>query len=277
MHSLADRYRDRQGGYLRIVRKGYNASGSDRAPKAIVELVNNPYDLVYGEAKLFGNRVLKQLRDVEGLKYKREAMKLQDPMTGKEVDVFKLTERVEMAGKERRKLTLREVGIHKRLIRMRQSLISYPMARKAEHRNSHLIPPSEFRERQLKLQREVREVRRYHRKPSPKFRETISQHGFMVNSRYKVVPMPGVVQPLALSPGSTSATLGYIRKAPRKKALASGTLTKATAPSDATLSNKAGTNVQHDKPAKPEEDQSFTQKMLSRMGFGRFYSGRSKK
>ena len=39
---LGPRYRDRPGGYLRILKCGYRAG--DNAPMAIVELVDRPYD-----------------------------------------------------------------------------------------------------------------------------------------------------------------------------------------------------------------------------------------
>ena len=36
---IAKRYGDRKGGYVRIIKNGFRASGSDRAPLAMIELV----------------------------------------------------------------------------------------------------------------------------------------------------------------------------------------------------------------------------------------------
>ena len=36
---IANRYQDRKGGYVRILKNGYRSSGSDRAPLALIELV----------------------------------------------------------------------------------------------------------------------------------------------------------------------------------------------------------------------------------------------
>jgi Ribosomal protein L17 len=68
MHVLAQRYSDRTGGYVRILKNGYRSSGSDRSLMAIVELVGNARDIVYHSSQRTSANVKSQLREVEKLK-----------------------------------------------------------------------------------------------------------------------------------------------------------------------------------------------------------------
>ncbi|KAK6096514.1 54S ribosomal protein L8, mitochondrial [Batrachochytrium dendrobatidis] len=272
MQVLTERYRNIHGGYMRIVRNGYNSPGSDRAPKAIIELVNNPNDLVYGSAKVFGDKVLQQLHKVEGAKYRRDTIKLVDPITGKEMSVFKLTERTEMSGREKHKLTLKEVGIYKQLIKMRQSLQSYPKSRAADIRNAHLIPRLEFFERQHRYQSEVDEVRKKNRNPSPKYLDTIGKHGFTVTDTFKVVPKEGVVAPAEL-PRQELPAVDSFSYAEKTVDIGSPVTETALGSNEKIVSVERAETA----PSTTEEDPSLTQRLLSRLGLGHFHSGRSKK
>eukprot|EP00842_Homolaphlyctis_polyrhiza_P000613 jgi/Hompol1/1552/HPOL_005630-RA len=199
MKVLAERYRDRRGGYVRIVRNGFNSSGSDRAPRAIIELVSNPRDLTFGAAKVHGDKVLQLLQQVEGEKYHREQLTLHDPESGAAVALYKLHDRHDISGKQRLELTHREVALHKRVLKMRRSLLSYDNARQADARFAHLVPPISFEEHLNRFQTEVDKLKAQGRKPSEKFKDRMAVKGFEL-AEDKVVVMQGVSPPSILEP-----------------------------------------------------------------------------
>ncbi|KAI8893400.1 ribosomal protein L17 [Globomyces pollinis-pini] len=129
MNTLANRYKDRSGGYVRILKNGHHASGSDRAPISIVELVNNPNDIIYNFAKRQINLVQKQLTDVESKKYHRELVVLRDPKTGALHNMYKLKPRADLTSKTLKQLNRVEIALHKQLVKFNRSLKTYPQAR----------------------------------------------------------------------------------------------------------------------------------------------------
>jgi hypothetical protein len=129
MHVLANRYKDRQGGYVRILKNGYRANASDRAPLAIIELINNPNDVIYHLAQKQRKELERQLEEVEEKRYIRKVVNLVDPSTGKPLQLLRIKERPQLKVVEKRKIGAQELALHKKIIRFRKSLESYPRAR----------------------------------------------------------------------------------------------------------------------------------------------------
>jgi hypothetical protein len=134
-HFLVNRYQDRKGGFVRIIKNGHRASGSDRAPLAIIELVNNPNDVVYHLAQQQIGIVSKQLAAIETKKYKREPVMLKNLKTGELEEVIKLKERSDITGFEKKRLSRAEFAIHKKLIKYNKSIRTFPEARAADEQS----------------------------------------------------------------------------------------------------------------------------------------------
>jgi REP element-mobilizing transposase RayT len=88
MTVIVNRYENQSFGYLRVLKNGFRASGSDRAPLAILEFVGNPNDivyLVYHMAKKQSKKIVEQLKQVEAQKYSLKKFVLRDPVTANDV------------------------------------------------------------------------------------------------------------------------------------------------------------------------------------------------
>nr|KAJ3421545.1 hypothetical protein HK105_003156 [Polyrhizophydium stewartii] len=251
MHTLAERYQDRGGGYLRILRAGFNSPGSDRAPRAIVELVNNPKDLRYASAKVHGDQTLQALQALEAAKYRRETVTLQDPRTGASVEVVKLTERGELGGHERYRMTRREIAMHKQLLKMRQALRTYDAARDADGRQAHQIAATAAVELQKRLQGEVKWVLGKGRQPSAKFRDTIGKLGFEVNADNVVVAKDGA---------AAAAQEGLVRADAPVAAAEAGAAAPAAAAAEADVGPESAGSA---------ASVSIAARLLSQLGLGR--------
>ncbi|KAI9104683.1 ribosomal protein L17 [Phlyctochytrium arcticum] len=129
---LAARYATRHGGYTRILLNGFRGLASDRAPLAVVELVDNPRDLIHALARQHVPATRKQLDDVQKKLYHQEVIHVQDPVTGKDATLVNLVSRHDVSGREKIKLIRQEAGITKMLRKMERSLHSWPLAREAE-------------------------------------------------------------------------------------------------------------------------------------------------
>ncbi|KAJ3016284.1 hypothetical protein HKX48_004131 [Thoreauomyces humboldtii] len=133
---LMARYATRRGGYTRLHMNGFRGLASDRAPLAIIELVDNPNDIIHGLAKMHLPKLRSQLADVEKKLYTRTVIPIQDPITGEPARVVRLEDRHDVPGREKRKLTGREKALVKMVTKMEKSLASYPAARAAEEEHA---------------------------------------------------------------------------------------------------------------------------------------------
>ncbi|TPX55534.1 hypothetical protein PhCBS80983_g05240 [Powellomyces hirtus] len=129
---LTARYATRKGGYTRLHMNGFRGLASDRAPLAIIELVDNPNDIIHGLAKVHLSKMQTQLAEVESKLYKRTVIPIQDPMTGESGKVVRLQDRHDVPGRDKRKLNGREKALVKMIGKMEKALKSYPLARAAE-------------------------------------------------------------------------------------------------------------------------------------------------
>lgn len=132
LHVLSNRYQDRSGGYVRILRNGFRKSGSDRAPLAIVELVNNPNDITYHFAKKQLDQTTKQLQDIESEKYIRKPIILRNLKTGANQEVVKLKDKANITGTNKKKYSRIELALHKKILKYNKSMDSYPIARQRD-------------------------------------------------------------------------------------------------------------------------------------------------
>ena len=146
---IANRYSDRKGGYVRILKNGYRASGSDRAPLALIELVplflkqvNNPNDVIYHLAQKHIPFLEKQLVDIESKKYNRKVVKLWNMETGKKEECVQLLPRHDLTPEDRSRLSKSENALRKRLMKYRKSINSFPAARDSDATNFALTDGS---------------------------------------------------------------------------------------------------------------------------------------
>lgn len=189
MNVLAERYKDRTGGFVRIYKNGFNASGSDRASRAIVELIDNPKDLMYLRATKHGAQLIQKLEEIELQKYDREVIDLKHPKTGESISMFKLESKNGMNAIARARWTMREVSVHKQLHKMRNALRSYPKAREADLRASQSIQDSKTHEMMLELQSQLDKRLSTHRRVSELFKAKVKSLGFAIQDS-KIVYQP---------------------------------------------------------------------------------------
>ncbi|KAI8919747.1 ribosomal protein L17 [Entophlyctis helioformis] len=267
MKTLAERYQDRPGGYLRIIRNGYNSSGSDRAPRAIVELVNNSKDLMHKSAKVHGDLIVKQLQDIEGIKYHRETVTLVDPLTGTPVEVFKLQERGDLNGAERKRLTAKEVAIHKRLAKLRTSLSTFESARTRDARTLAQLPPIAFDELRRRLQTEVEEIAAKGRSLSEKFKHNLTLKGFEVVDG-KVVALPGAEQSFVEAAMAQLAISESVASATAADAAVAADVVAGEVVVDAASTAAATSSAQEFKETPASKVGSFTKNILAQLGLG---------
>ncbi|KAJ3126766.1 ribosomal protein S15 [Nowakowskiella sp. JEL0407] len=132
--TLVERYKNQLGGYIRILRYGFNSPGSDRAPKAIVELVGHAKDTVKLLASE-GNRlsaVQKSLQEIEQEKYKKTGVILVDPFTRVAEEFALMRVREDLPGKVMKGLNEKELGLHKRIEKMEKAVNRWTQARDIE-------------------------------------------------------------------------------------------------------------------------------------------------
>ncbi|KAI8913646.1 ribosomal protein L17 [Gorgonomyces haynaldii] len=137
---IAPRFESQSGGYVRILRNQFHSSGSDRAPKAVVELVGNPRDIVHGMSQMYKTRVQQQLSEVEELKYRKMAIELIDPQTEQVEQVFKLEHRHDLPGSMKKRLNIKEVHIRKKLQQFGRSDKFYQLARQKDLEQTQKFP-----------------------------------------------------------------------------------------------------------------------------------------
>ncbi|KAJ3184660.1 hypothetical protein HDU87_004063 [Geranomyces variabilis] len=136
---LMARYATRKGGYTRLHLNGHRGLASDRAPLAIIELVDNPNDIIHGLAKLHLPKLQTQLAQVESQLYTRSVIPIQDPVTGESAHVVRLEDRHDVSGRVKEKLTGKEKALLKMIGKMRKALESYPQARAAEQAHAERV------------------------------------------------------------------------------------------------------------------------------------------
>jgi large subunit ribosomal protein L17 len=132
MEKLIPRYENRIGGYTRILRNGYRSSGSDRAPLAIVEFVDNPNDTIYRLARVQLPNMKEDLKKIQEQKYTISPVELVDPVTGEPKTVLKYDLRRGLDKKFVEKLSRKERGIKKMIAKYERSMNSYPLAREKD-------------------------------------------------------------------------------------------------------------------------------------------------
>jgi anaerobic ribonucleoside-triphosphate reductase len=136
---LSNRYKDRRGGYVRILKNGFRASGSDRAPLALIELVNNPNDTVYHLAKKYRDIVAKHLEEVQAKKYEQKRYQLWNLDSDKQEEVVQLKQRQDLSGLEIKKWSRIEVALKRTLRKYDQNLKSYGEARIADEKSINIL------------------------------------------------------------------------------------------------------------------------------------------
>lgn len=132
VHVLAPRYKGKLGGYVRILKNGYRSSGSDRAPKAIIELVGNMKDIVYHTSQLGKETLKSQLEQVEQRRYVTQSLELKDPVTGEVHNMVMLHDRPNIPGSEKKKLMMKQVTLHRKIKKFNINEINYEKARVAD-------------------------------------------------------------------------------------------------------------------------------------------------
>lgn len=134
MSVIVNRYANQNSGYLRVLKNGFRASGSDRAPLAIVEFVGNPNEIVYHMAKKHTKNVVDQLKQVEAQKYSLKRLVLRDPITGDNVNVVKLKPKSTLDGREKKKLGRVEAALQKKIVKFNKAMIRYPLSRQIDNK-----------------------------------------------------------------------------------------------------------------------------------------------
>jgi large subunit ribosomal protein L17 len=132
MQKLIPRYQSRTGGYTRILRNGYRASGTDRAPLAIVELVDHPNDTIYRLARVQLPTLKNNLKKIQEQLYCISPVQLVDPVTGEPRTVLKYDLKRGLDEKLINKLTRKERGAKKMISKYERSINSYPQAREKD-------------------------------------------------------------------------------------------------------------------------------------------------
>ncbi|KAI8809613.1 ribosomal protein L17 [Cladochytrium replicatum] len=130
--TLVERYKDRKGGFTRVMRFGYRSVATDRAPMAIIELVGNPRDTVRALAEEQLEPNLQRLRELEANKYIQEKITLVDPLTFAPVECVRLMQRQDLTGKQMKRLDATELNLHKTIDRMQVNKDFWESARERE-------------------------------------------------------------------------------------------------------------------------------------------------
>ncbi|TPX48581.1 hypothetical protein SeLEV6574_g01940 [Synchytrium endobioticum] len=129
---LVARYSSRPSGYVRIHRYGFNAVSSDRAPKAVLTLVDSPKDIIHNLAVKNISQIEHQVRKLEQQKYRVVKINLTDPVTALPTPSVQLLPRHDLKPYQLGCLNAREIKLHKLLHKYQKSLASYPVGRELE-------------------------------------------------------------------------------------------------------------------------------------------------
>ncbi|KAJ3330003.1 hypothetical protein HDU76_006693 [Blyttiomyces sp. JEL0837] len=142
LNLLASRFTERRGGYTRILKNGHRQQGTDLAPLAIVEYLDNPNDTF----ALLGAKHLPKLNtdlvNVQQQRYQitplvQPGQVLVDPVTGNPVEInakqdlsfMKITPRSNLTSMQTRQLIRSEERLFKLTNRMSKSMESLPKAK----------------------------------------------------------------------------------------------------------------------------------------------------
>ena len=129
---LVARYANRPNGYVRIQRFGYNATGTDRAPKALLTLVDSPKDVIHNLAIRNIDHIQDQLRQIERQKYRIVSTELTDPVTSLPTTSIQLLPRHDLRPHQLGYLNAKEIRLQTLRHKYQKSLRSYPIARELE-------------------------------------------------------------------------------------------------------------------------------------------------
>ncbi|ORY48187.1 hypothetical protein BCR33DRAFT_714595 [Rhizoclosmatium globosum] len=127
---LAARYKDKTGGYTRLTLDGYNRAGSDRAPLATVEYVDNQNDSIHFLAQKYLPKVKEDLKEIQNRKYNTEEITLEDPMNpGTLVTAYRRTLRSDVNSKQIKQLAVKERYLQNVIDKFERSLVTYKTSR----------------------------------------------------------------------------------------------------------------------------------------------------
>ena len=126
---MKKRYANTAGGYVRVLKNGYRASGSDRASLAVVELIANPNDIVMHSAQLQVPVLKSQMNSINQSKYHRKAISLRNLATGVEQKLEKIVLSPNFSSQMKKVVDTKERAIHKKMIQLNKSVVHYSHAR----------------------------------------------------------------------------------------------------------------------------------------------------
>lgn len=132
LEKLVPRYATRTGGYTRLLLNGHRSVGSDRAPLAVIELVDNPKDTIYHLAKNTMPNIQQQLEKVHQEHYNQSQVTLFHPVTGEPQSAVKLEPKLSLRKDKVARLNKKERGIMKVKVKYEKALNSFPLARALE-------------------------------------------------------------------------------------------------------------------------------------------------
>lgn len=154
---IAERYRDRVGGYVRILRNGFHAPGSDRAEMAIIEFVGNPKDIVYNLSLKSKPVIEAQLKTIQLQKYTKRTVTLIDPSTGQEHQIEKLAMRNDLDAFTLKRTTRREIVVKQKLRQFVRNDSTFAHARECDEKSREKI--MELHEQRLTAIKEAKETK----------------------------------------------------------------------------------------------------------------------
>ncbi len=283
MGVLAKRYVDRTGTYVRILKAGHKQQ-LDRAPVAVVELVDSPRDTVHALAQTTLPLLEQQLREVQGQRYRKDHLHLVNPTTGAPVVQERRVERQDLPAHVFHKLAMREHALIKQIAQMRQSLITWPVARK---RDAAHFPQARAQVNAQALpaitaaQAQVRKRTAYYGSLHPEYVRTLKKRHLEVDERghvrsnlarfLKPTPSPnfsktaGKVRRLA----AKASTVRHTR-APAVPASAALTVARKSPSSAAKRTPEATPTTTTTKPVLQKESElSGMAKLFSKLGLGK--------
>ncbi|KAJ3027530.1 UNVERIFIED_CONTAM: hypothetical protein HDU68_003661 [Siphonaria sp. JEL0065] len=127
---LAARYKDRVGGYTRLTLDGYNRPGSDRAPLATIEYIDNASDSIHFLASKYLPKVKEDLKEIQARKYNTQEITLEDPMNpGSLITAYKRTLRADVNSKLIKQLAVKERYLQNLINKFERSLSSFEKSR----------------------------------------------------------------------------------------------------------------------------------------------------
>ncbi|KAJ1547223.1 hypothetical protein HK096_003928 [Nowakowskiella sp. JEL0078] len=187
--TLANRYSQLNGGYVRILRYGFHRPGTDRAPLAIVEFVGHEKDTVKKLAVDGGrlSEAKQQLRNVESQKYIKSGVTLVDPFTKRPEEFAILRVREDLPGYSVKKLNSRELGLQKSISRMERAVNGWEKAAQTEKDRKE----QKRNQLQIKVNLLLEKESKGSRTPQPNevykvFQKVMDWEGFKLSNEYQV-------------------------------------------------------------------------------------------